>query len=106
VEVEVERAGARLVPAGALDAPITVRTRHGGIELEVPPGSGAALEATARQGEVEFELPGLAPERSHQGDGTDRVTARLGDGTHVVRLESEHGSVRVRAGTAVAQQKP
>jgi DUF4097 and DUF4098 domain-containing protein YvlB len=104
VEVEVERAGARLVPAGALAAPVTVRTRHGSIELEVPPGSRIALDATVRQGEIELEVPGLTLDRSGDQGGADHVTGRLGDGANLVKLESEHGSVRVSAPTAVAQK--
>jgi DUF4097 and DUF4098 domain-containing protein YvlB len=104
VEVEVERAGARLVPAGALAAPVTVRTRHGGIELDVPPGSRIALEAIARQGEIELDVPGLTLERSQDEGGADRVTGRLGDGANLVKLESEHGGVHLRAPAAVAQK--
>jgi DUF4097 and DUF4098 domain-containing protein YvlB len=104
VDVDVERAGARLVPSGPLGAPVVARTRHGDIALEVPAGSRMSLEATASNGEIDMEVPGFAAEQTADEHGTDRVTGRLGDGSHAVRLTTDHGSVRVTTPTAVAHQ--
>jgi hypothetical protein len=105
VDLDVERAGARLVPRGPLAAPVTVRTRHGGIELEVPPGSRMALEARAQDGEVDVDVAGLSVQRvPDPNGGSDRVMGRLGDGANRVLLETEHGGVRVQSTTAVAQK--
>lgn len=104
VEVRVERAGVRYVPAGALTFPVSIATTHGGIEVEVPPASRFQLEAESRRGEVDVDVPGLvlSPSADHPR-GETRVTGTLGGGGSLLRLQAEHGDVRVRAGLAAAE---
>ena len=47
LDIQAERGGVRLTPAGPLSEAMTVRATHGGIELAVPEGSKFTLDASA-----------------------------------------------------------
>jgi hypothetical protein len=100
IEVQAERAGVRLVPAAALQWPLTVRTTFGSIDLAVPDGSRFDLEASAQRGQLALSVPGLAVTRSEPS----RVTGRLGAGGPPVKLSAENGDVRVESRAEVAQR--
>jgi hypothetical protein len=51
-----------------------------------------------------MEVSGFATEPASDEHGDNRVSGRLGDGTHPVRLTTDHGGVRVVTPTAVARQ--
>lgn len=93
VEIESRRGAVHLVPAGAWTEPLTVSTVHGGIRLEVPPGSRFSLEATSQRGEVQVEVPGFTFTRTEPG----RVSGALAGGGSAVKLSAEGGDVSVEA---------
>jgi hypothetical protein len=101
LEIEASRGSVHLVPQGALRDPIMAHTQHGGIHLEIPPGSRFDLEATARPGDIQVDVPGFSMTRSEQG----RVTGRLGTGGNTVRLATEGGDLSLTA-RAVTVQGP
>ena len=100
VEVEAARATVRLVPAGPLVEPVTIGTTHGGIFLEVPPGSRFALEARAERGETRVDVPELKITRT---EGTT-VTGTLGGGGNLVKLTADGGDVTVEPRSAAASR--
>jgi len=102
IDVQAQRAGIQLVPAAALSDAVTASTTHGGIRLEVPRESRFDLEATAENGEVQVDLPGLVLTRSDSA----RVSGKIGGGGNVVKLAADHGDVRVGAPAAVAAKNP
>jgi DUF4097 and DUF4098 domain-containing protein YvlB len=91
VTVETRRGAVRLVPAGALTEPVSVRTEHGDIDLTVPPESRFDIEASVARGELVAEVPGLVRALS----GADRIEGKVGGGGHLVRLEARGGDVRL-----------
>jgi DUF4097 and DUF4098 domain-containing protein YvlB len=102
IDVEVERASVRLVPAGAITAPVKVQATHGGVELEVPTGSRFDLQATAENGQVHSDVPGMTSAQS--GSGT--LSGALGGGGNLVQLSTKHGDVTLRGAATVAQKTP
>ncbi len=91
-EIEVKRAGASLEPAGPLSDSLRVETQNGDIRLLVPSGSRFDVEASARFGEVHAEdVDGL----STRSQSEERLSARVGAGGAAVRLDAEHGDVRL-----------
>jgi len=100
LDVEAERGGVRIAPQGPLTDEVFVKTTHGGIHLEVPPGSRFELLAEVRHGAIEVDVPGLAITRTD-----DRhVKGSMGGGGSVVKLQAE-GDVTVegRAATAAGE---
>jgi len=103
VDVQVQRAGIELIPAGALIETITATAQHGGIRLEVPRESRLALQASAAGGEVQVDVPGLVLTRTDAG----HASGTLGGGGSAVTLTADHGDVRVEAAAApVAVKNP
>ena len=102
VDIEAERATVRLVPAGAIAAPVRVSATHGAIELDVPAGSRIDVQASAAPGEVTTDVPGLNATLTSAG----RLTATLGGGGTAVVLSTSHADVRLHGGAAVAQKTP
>jgi DUF4097 and DUF4098 domain-containing protein YvlB len=102
VEIEAERAGVRLVPAGAISAAIKVTATHGGIDLEVPAGSRIDVQASALSGEITTDVPGLSATQMSPG----KLGATLGGGGNTVVLSTSHGDVRLRGAAAVAEKTP
>jgi putative adhesin len=102
VDVDAQRAGIELDPAGALVDAVSASATHGAIRLSLPSGSRIDLEAAAQHGEVQVDVPGLALSRS----GTERVSGKLGGGGAMVRLTTANGDVRVETPQAVAAQNP
>jgi hypothetical protein len=92
VDVDAERGSVDLSPAGPITHQVTVRAQHGGITLRVPSGSDLTLEAAARPGDLEVDLPGFVVERKDE-TGT---TGRLGKGGVSVKLAASHGDVHVQ----------
>jgi len=102
VRVEVDRGGVRLLPAGALTDRVWASATHGGVRLEVPPGSRFALDAEAQPGEVEIDVPGLVVTSTTAG----LAKGEMGGGGSSVHLQARHGDVRVEAVTAAAAKNP
>jgi hypothetical protein len=102
VEVDAERASVRLVPAGAIAAPVRVSATQGAIELDVPAGSRVDVQASVAQGEITTDVPGLTVTQTSAG----RLTATLGGGGTAVVLSTSHADVRLHGGAAVAQKTP
>jgi hypothetical protein len=102
IDVEAERAAVRLVPAGAISAPVKVTATHGAIELEVPAGSRIDLQASAAPGEITTDVPGLNATQTSAG----RLAATLGGGGTAVVLSTSHADVRLRGAAAMAQKTP
>jgi DUF4097 and DUF4098 domain-containing protein YvlB len=102
VEVDVERGGAHLAPGAPLTESLKVSTRHGDIELELPPDSRLDLQASARHGEVTTDAPALTVTRAERS----RVEARAGGGGNPVVLAAEQGDVRIRTGVTTAVASP
>jgi hypothetical protein len=98
LEVQAERAAVDLLPAGALKEPLLARTTFGDIRLHVPAGSRMQLEASASNGEVGFDVPGLAVTR----DAGGRATGTLAGGTNAVRLATDHGNVEIASAPAAS----
>jgi DUF4097 and DUF4098 domain-containing protein YvlB len=97
LQVDAERGGVSIEPQDPLTDPVTVRTTHGGIRLQVPPGSRFQLEAEARRGAIEVDVPGLSTTRTD-----DRhVEGSLGGGGSAVKLHAD-GDVTVQARAASA----
>ncbi len=98
VEIEADRGSVDLTPAGPILHPLTVRTRHGGIVLRVPAGSGLDVEAASLKGELEVDVPGWTSERQEDS----RTFGRVGAGGVPVRLDADRGDVRVFAANVEA----
>ena len=97
VDVEVERASARLAPRAALTAELRASATNGEVRLEVPEGSRFDLDAESRRGELRADVPGLAATESTGRPGRGhRVAGRLGAGGVVVRLRAD-GDVTLEA---------
>jgi hypothetical protein len=92
VDVDAERGSVDLSPAGPITHQVTVRAQHGGITLRVPSGSDLTLEADARPGDLDVDLPDFVVERKDE-TGT---SGRLGKGGVSVKLDASHGDVHVR----------
>jgi putative adhesin len=102
VEIDVERGGAHLAPGAPLLEALKVSTRHGDIELELPPDSRLDLQASARHGEVTADAPALTVTRAEHS----RIEARAGGGGNPVVLAAEQGDVRIRSGIRAAIASP
>jgi hypothetical protein len=77
---------------------VTVTALRGGIQLQVPAGSRFELEASARRGEVQVNVPELTISES----SSTRLKARLGQGGKNVTLRTEHGDISVETRTSSA----
>jgi DUF4097 and DUF4098 domain-containing protein YvlB len=102
MEVEVERGSAHLAPGAPLTEAVKVTTRHGDIELELPPGSRLDLHASARGGEVTSDVASLAVSRAERST----LEARAGGGGSPVVLSTDRGDVRLRTGIVTAVAAP
>lgn len=91
VDVEADRGSVELTPSGPIAHPLVVRTRHGGITLRVPAGSGLDVEAASEHGELQFDVPGWSALRSEDS----RTFGRVGKGGVVVKLDASNGDVHV-----------
>jgi DUF4097 and DUF4098 domain-containing protein YvlB len=89
--IVASRGSVRLVPDEAINAPISVTAEHGGIALDVPPGSRFDLLASARPGNVSVNVSDFIASES----GASRVKGRVGQGGSAVTLEAQHGDVTV-----------
>ena len=89
--IVASRGSVRLVPDEAINEPISVTAEHGGIALEVPPGSRFDLQASAKPGNVSVSVSDFTASES----GASRVTGRVGPGGSAVTLEAQHGDVTV-----------
>jgi len=92
LDLQIERGSAKLSPGAPLDAELSVRASHGGVELEVPDGSRFDLEAESRTGQVEAPLDGIRSEDA-RGRGA-RAAGRHGGGGVSVRLDAD-GDIRL-----------
>ena len=94
VEVEADRGSVELTPSGPIAHPLSVRTRHGGITLRVPAGSGIDVEAASQHGELQFDVPEWTQDRAED----TRAFGRVGKGGVPVKLHADRGDVHVFAG--------
>ncbi|MET0554747.1 MAG: DUF4097 family beta strand repeat-containing protein [Vicinamibacteria bacterium] len=92
LDVESDRGSVDLSPAGPITHQISVRARHGGITLRVPSGSDLTLEADARPGDLEVDLPDFVAERTEDAS----TAGRVGKGGVSVKLSANNGDVRVQ----------
>ena len=93
VEVRAQRGAVSLVPDGPLTEAVSIETTHGAIRLEVPAGSRFELDASARHGDLEVDLPGASEvKRDH---ATSTLKATVGGGGNRVLLRAEGGDVTV-----------
>ena len=93
LDIQAERGGVRLTPAGPLSEAMTVRVTHGGIELAVPEGSKFTLDASAANGEVMANVAGFTTTQT----GPLRVTGTMGGGGSTVNLSADGGNVELRS---------
>jgi hypothetical protein len=91
VDVEADRGSVELTPSGPITQPLSVRTRHGGITLRVPAGSGIDVEAASQHGEMQFDVPGWTQDRADDS----RTFGRVGKGGVPVKLDADRGDVNV-----------
>jgi DUF4097 and DUF4098 domain-containing protein YvlB len=98
IDVETQRGAVRLYPDKPLLESVTVTTLRGGIQLEVPAGSRFELDASARRGEVQANVPELQISESSSA----RLKASLGKGGNSVTLRTEHGDISVETRTSAA----
>ena len=67
--------------------------------MRVPAGSGLDVEATSTAGEMQIDVPGWMQDREENS----RAFGRVGKGGVPVKLDADHGDVRVfAAGLPVA----
>lgn len=92
VDVDSDRGSVDLSPAGPITHQVSVRAQHGGITLRVPSGSDLTLEADARPGDLEVDLPDFVAERTEEAS----TAGRVGKGGVSVKLTASHGDVRVQ----------
>jgi len=100
LEIVASRGNLRLSPKGALTDSVSASITHGAIHLEVSPGSHFELEARARRGEIQVNVPGFTTTHSE----AERVTGTLGEGGSPVRLATDGGDLSVTARAATAAQ--
>ena len=99
VEVEVERGSARLSPRAPVLSAITATVTSGEVRLDVPEGSRFDLDAEAKRGETQAEVPGLSASKAEGEPGRGhRVTGQIGGGGAAVRLRAD--------GDVVLEAKP
>jgi DUF4097 and DUF4098 domain-containing protein YvlB len=96
VDVDLDRGSARVAHLGPLTEPVEIRARNGGIRFEVPEGSRFELEAEARRGDVEVDVPGLTLTRHDRG-----AHGSVGTGGALVKLSAD-GDVIVEERIATA----
>jgi DUF4097 and DUF4098 domain-containing protein YvlB len=101
LDLQIERGGARLSPGAPLDAELSVRAIHGGVELEVPDGSRFDLEAASRTGKVEAPLDGIRSEDA--GGRGARAAGRHGGGGVSVRLDAD-GDIKLEPHAASSRE--
>ena len=73
---------------------VSVKNRNGAIELFLPEDAGFQIEATAKNGRVNSEFPGLEPTQA-AGD-TGSLKAKLKSGSPKLLLETEYGNINIR----------
>ncbi len=71
----------------------SVRTHNGGITLAVQEGASAQFECTTRNGGISVLLPTEVISSSRR-----RVTAKLGDASGELRVQTHNGGIRVKKG--------
>ena len=110
VDVEVERGSAKLAPRAAIRADVIASATHGGVELEVPDGSGFELEAESLRGQVDADIAGLRAQRDEARHHGQKLNGRQGAGGPQVRLKADGDvSLAARPARAVSEsavQKP
>jgi hypothetical protein len=89
--VEARRGDVELVPEGPVTETISVSAPHGGISLQVTPGSRFELEILAAADQIDADVPGLSVIES----GPRKLLGRVGDGGPSVELRAERGEVRL-----------
>lgn len=70
---------------------LRARTTNGGVQLNVPQGYNADIEASTTNGGLDFEFPVTI-----QGRINKRISTRLGDGGRLLSLATTNGGVSVR----------
>jgi DUF4097 and DUF4098 domain-containing protein YvlB len=110
IDVTVERGSAKLAPRAAIHGDVIASATHGGVELEVPDGSGFELEAESLRGQVDADIAGLVAQRDEGRHHGQKLQGRQGAGGAQVRLRADGDvSLAARPARAVAEsavQKP
>jgi hypothetical protein len=83
----------RLESGSAPDRDWEIRTRAGSIAFEMPDPLAATIDATTQDGVVRADR--TLRLREARGPGRS-LRARLGEGSHVIRLHSGNGSISLR----------
>jgi hypothetical protein len=73
---------------------VVVKNRNGEIQLFLPEDASFALTATARNGQVDSDFPGLVP-ASTSGDSST-LQGKLKTGAAKIALETEYSNIHVR----------
>jgi DUF4097 and DUF4098 domain-containing protein YvlB len=94
VQVRASRGEVTFSPEAPIVDEVTITATHGAIRVDVPANSHFDLDAHARHGEVEVNLPG-APRATSDGPGSRSLQASVGGGGKPVRLRAEAGSISV-----------
>lgn len=98
-----EHADVKLTSWGRLNGDLTVKNRTGDIEVFLAENSGFQIDATARNGRVDSDFPGLSTEVS--GD-SGSLKGKVNVGGPKVFLETEYSNIRIRAGRAEQDEMP
>jgi hypothetical protein len=83
-------------PGSRSDTDWDVTTGDGHIQLEVPAGFGAEIDARSGDGRVRVDTLTDTPEGRDRDDERSSVTGRLGGGGKALRVRSSSGSITVK----------
>jgi hypothetical protein len=84
-------------PGSRTDTDWDVTTGDGNIQMEVPKGFGAEIDARTGDGRVQVDTLTDTPEgRTREDDERSSVTGRLGGGGKALRVRSSSGSISVK----------
>jgi len=84
-------------PGSRTDTDWDVTTGDGNVQLEVPKGFGAEIDARSGDGRVRVDTLTDTPEgSSREDDERSSVTGKLGGGGKLLRVRSSSGSITVK----------
>ena len=97
-----EHADVKLSSWGRLNGDVTVKNRTGDIEVFLAENSGFQIDATARNGKVDSDFPGVSTDVS--GD-SGSLKGKVNMGGPKVFLETDYSNIRIRAGRAEQDER-
>ncbi len=83
---------------------LIVKNRNGDIQLYLPGNAAFQIEAVARNGRVDSDIPGLEPVQSPADVGT--LKGRLKSGGPKIVLDTEYSNIHLRARGSEEGEKP